>query len=73
MVAHGLTNSCRSVTDVDNIMEDLREQMDVQEEISEAISQPLGVDLFDEVLWCPWPSYPRSSLPFASCLSHLLT
>eukprot|EP01104_Vermistella_antarctica_P018977 TRINITY_DN7235_c0_g1_i1.p1 TRINITY_DN7235_c0_g1~~TRINITY_DN7235_c0_g1_i1.p1 ORF type:complete len:219 (+),score=82.64 TRINITY_DN7235_c0_g1_i1:218-874(+) len=37
-----------SIDDVDDIMDDIREQMDVAEEISNAISQPLGTDMFDE-------------------------
>ena len=37
-----------TVHDVDNIMETIREQMDVQEEIGDAMSQPLGTDLIDE-------------------------
>jgi charged multivesicular body protein 4A/B len=37
-----------TVDDVDDTMEEIREQMDIQNEISDAISQPLGTDLFDE-------------------------
>jgi charged multivesicular body protein 4 len=37
------------VEDVDDTMEEIREQMDVANEISDAISQPLG-EAFDEVL-----------------------
>jgi len=36
------------VEDVDNIMDDIRDQMDVANEINDAISQPLGTEIMDE-------------------------
>ena len=38
----------RSVDDVDDTMDDIRDQMDVANSISEAISTPLGNEMFDE-------------------------
>ena len=43
----GITNKM-SVDDVDDTMDDIRDQMDVANSISDAISTPLGSDLFDE-------------------------
>ena len=36
------------VEDVENTMEDVREQMDVADEINQAIAQPMGNDALDE-------------------------
>ena len=40
-------NQNMKVEDVDTVVDDIREQMDVQNEITDAISQPLG-DIIDE-------------------------
>jgi len=37
-----------NVDKVDNLMDDIREEMDKSEEISQAIAQPLGSDMIDE-------------------------
>jgi len=37
-----------NIDQVDNTMEDIREQMDVANEISEAISQPIGGEIMDD-------------------------
>ena len=37
-----------SVEQVENTMEDVRDQMDVAQEINDAIAQPLGADTLDE-------------------------
>jgi len=37
-----------SLDQIDNTMEDIREQMDIANELSDAISQPLGTDILDE-------------------------
>jgi hypothetical protein len=43
----------RSIDDVENTMDDIREQMDIANEITEAIAQPVGFGIeFDDVrLW----------------------
>lgn len=41
-------NQNMTVDDVDDTMIDVREQMDLADEISTAISTPLGSDLFDD-------------------------
>ena len=38
----------RTVDQVDDTMDEIREQMEVANEISDAISQPLGGELFDD-------------------------
>lgn len=47
--ANALKNISRTMTieDVEDTMEDIREQMDIADEIGNAIAQPLGAD-FDE-------------------------
>ncbi len=37
-----------TVDDVDQTMDDVRDQMDMAEELSNAISQPMGSALFDD-------------------------
>jgi len=37
-----------NIDQVDDIMDDIREQMDIANEINEAISQPLGGEVLDE-------------------------
>lgn len=40
----------RDVNKVDETMDEIRDQMDIANEISDAISQPLGGETYDEVL-----------------------
>lgn len=59
-------------------MDEIREQMDIANEINDAISQPLGGEMFDEVCTHPavlstfdhlyswWRSMTRFSLFFAT-------
>jgi hypothetical protein len=50
----------RNIDKVDETMDDIRDQMDIANEISEAISRPVGVgDDLDEVHTHTWISFKR--------------
>lgn len=46
----------RNVEKVDDIMDDINEEMAVADEISNAIGQPVGSTMFDDVRSCALPS-----------------
>ena len=48
-VPEALTLCHRTVDQVDDTMDEIREQMEVAEEIETAIAQPLGGEVFDDV------------------------
>ena len=41
--------SCRNLNDVEDMMEDIQEQNEIAEEFTKIVTQPIGVQDFDEV------------------------
>ena len=44
-----ISPSCRNLNDVEDMMEDIQEQNEIAEEFTKIVTQPIGVQDFDEV------------------------